>query len=60
MIKDKLYTISEVSHILGVHIDTIRMWDRQGKIKCVRVGDTGWRRFKESEIMRVIGGDNES
>ena len=54
MISEKYYTISEVSNILGVHVDTIRMWDRQGKIKSVRIGN-GWRRFPESELKKIIG-----
>jgi len=55
MTTDKLYTTSEVSNILSVHADTIRMWDRKGKIKSIRVGETGWRRFKQSEIDRLLG-----
>jgi excisionase family DNA binding protein len=52
---EKLYNITEASNILGYHIDTLRMWDRQGKIKSVRVGN-GWRRFPQSEIDRILGG----
>jgi len=54
---EKLYTISEVSNILNAHPDTIRTWDKKGKIKTVRVGN-GWRRFPQSEIDRILGGDN--
>jgi len=56
MIKDKLYTISEVAAIFDVHVATIRFWESTGKINAIRVGQ-GWRRFKESEIQRILNGE---
>jgi len=56
MIKEKLYTISEVASIFDVHVTTIRVWESTGKIKAIRVGQ-GWRRFKESEIQRLLDGE---
>lgn len=53
---EKLYTISEVSNILNAHPDTIRMWDKQGKIRSIRVG-AGWRKFPQSEIDRILKGE---
>lgn len=54
---ERNYTISEVANILSVHVDTIRMWDAQGKITPIRVGN-GWRRFPQSEIDRILQLDN--
>lgn len=51
---EKYYTISEVSNLIGVHVDTVRAWDRAGKIRSVRIG-AGWRRFPSSEIDRILG-----
>ncbi|NOQ47614.1 MAG: helix-turn-helix domain-containing protein [Methanococcoides sp.] len=56
MESDKLYTISEVANIFNVHPATIRCWVSEGKIKAVRVGQ-GWRRFKYSEIKRILDGE---
>ena len=53
------YTISEASRALGVSIDTIRRWDRKGKIKTSR--DAGNRRVvPASEIERLRGADGDS
>jgi excisionase family DNA binding protein len=49
------YTIGEAARVLGVSIDTIRRWDRTGKIKTSR--DGGNRRVVEAgEIERIRGG----
>jgi len=50
----RLLTVKEACERLGVHPNTLRKWDRQGKIKCIRtVG--GRRRIPESEIERLMG-----
>ena len=50
---EKLYKMREASAILGVHSNTIRRWDREGKIKVVRA-EGGHRRIPESEINRIL------
>lgn len=49
---EKLYKMGEVAAILRVHPNTIRRWDRLGKIKVVRAKG-GHRRIPESEINRI-------
>jgi excisionase family DNA binding protein len=49
----RLYKMREASNTLGVHPNTIRRWERQGKIKTVRVGK-GHRKVPESEINRIL------
>ena len=50
------YTIGEAARALGVSIDTIRRWDRDGKIKTGR--DPGNRRVVPAgEIERLRGSD---
>jgi molybdopterin-binding protein len=52
------YTIGEASRALGVSIDTIRRWDREGRIKTSR--DTGNRRVVPAgEIQRLRGSDGD-
>ena len=52
------YTIGEASRVLGVSIDTIRRWDREGKIKTHR--DAGNRRVvPASEIDRMRGSEGD-
>ncbi len=50
----ELYTASEAAKTLGISIDTLRRWDRQGRIKTER--DGGNRRVvRASEIDRLRG-----
>jgi predicted site-specific integrase-resolvase len=41
--KDKYYTPKETSEKLGVHFQTLRNWEKEGKIECIR--SLGGKRF---------------
>jgi molybdopterin-binding protein len=48
------YSVSEAAKALGISVDTLRRWDRQGRIKAER--DQGNRRvIAASEIERLRG-----
>lgn len=49
-----LLTISQVSKLLGVHPDTIRRWEKSGKLSSIRFVERGHRRYQISEIMSLI------
>jgi len=50
----KLLRLSEACERLGIHPNTLRKWDKQGKIRVVRtIG--GRRRIPESEVERLMG-----
>jgi len=51
--KERLYTMREACFKLGVHPNTLRRWDKEGKIKTVR-HERGQRRIPESEITRLL------
>ncbi len=51
---ERHYTLKEASKILGVSVKTLQLWDKEGKIKCVRTLG-GRRRIPESEIKRILG-----
>jgi len=51
--REKLYTMKEACTLLGVHPNTIRRWDKEGKITVVRPKG-GQRRISESEIKRLV------
>lgn len=53
---DKLYSISKTADILGVSQKTLRVWDKQDKLKPVLTSG-GHRRYKESDINAFIGID---
>jgi putative resolvase len=49
------YSISQAAFLMGVCSTTLRRWDKQGSIKCVRtVGNH--RRIHKSEVQRIIDG----
>lgn len=53
----QLISIGEAKRLLGVHIDTLRKWDKTGRLKAVRIGDKkGWRRYRLSDIERILKG----
>jgi excisionase family DNA binding protein len=56
---EKLYSLKEACKFLGVSPSTIRRWEKEGKIKCVRTLG-GQRRVPESEIMRLQSLGRES
>ena len=53
----KLYTIRDACKILQLNPNTLRKWDREGKIKCIRLSNN-FRRVPESEINRILGVQN--
>ena len=56
MPRKKYLTASEAARALGVSLDTLRRWDRQGKIRTER--DAANRRLvPASEVARLRGGE---
>jgi molybdopterin-binding protein len=52
------YTASEASRALGISLDTLRRWDRSGRIRTIR--DAANRRLVPAqEVARLKGGDAE-
>ena len=50
----QVYSVSEAARALGISLDTLRRWDRQGRIKTTR--DRGNRRqVSASEVERLRG-----
>jgi excisionase family DNA binding protein len=48
------YPLRKAAEILGVHPITLRRWEKQGKIYCIRT-PSGQRRFPRSEVLRLLG-----
>lgn len=52
-----LLRIGEAADILGVHVETIRRWERDGKITSVRIPPPdGQRRFRREDVERLANG----
>lgn len=52
---EELYTIEETAKKLKVTNQTIRNWERDGKIKFTRVN--GLPRITEGELKRIVKGE---
>jgi excisionase family DNA binding protein len=49
-----MLTVREVALLLSIHVNTVRRWSDQGKIKATRISQRGDRRFKLEEIKRFL------
>jgi molybdopterin-binding protein len=55
----RTYTASEAARALGISLDTLRRWDRQGRIRVQR--DAANRRVVPArEVERLRGGDRQT
>ena len=52
---ERLLKASEAARALGISLDTLRRWDRDGRIMCVR-DDSNRRMVPMTEIERLRGG----
>lgn len=49
-----MLTLAQASHILNVHINTLRRWSDKGKIVAYRVGPAQHRRFRRADIGALL------
>ena len=52
--KPKLLRIKEAAEMLGVNPETLRRWDNEGRLKAVRMGKRGDRRYLEVDLQKFI------
>ena len=50
----EILTLKQACEALNCHPNTLRNWVNQGKIKAIRFGSRGDRRFKKEEIMKIL------
>ena len=53
-----MLTVREVASLLGIHVNTVRRWSDEGRLKAFRITRRGDRRFKRSEISRFLADMN--
>lgn len=49
-------TVAEAAVLLGVSKDTLRRWDKAGKLKARRHPVTGYRLYLKVELEELLGG----
>lgn len=50
----KLLNISEAAELIGVNQDTLRNWEKSGRIKPLRVGPRKDRKYRPEDIEKII------
>lgn len=50
MAEQELITISEAAEILGISVDTLRRWDKSGKLSPNKTSDAGYRLYDRMQI----------
>ena len=51
-----MLTTSNVAHLLGLHVNTVRRWSNQGILKSYRIGPRGDRRFWREDVDGFLKG----
>lgn len=54
-----MFSIKEASEFLGVSTDTLRRWEKAGKIKSIRTNG-GHRRYEKKDLIKLKTFDNSS
>jgi excisionase family DNA binding protein len=52
---EKLLSTTEAAKLFNVHPDTLRDWEKKGVISSFRFGEKSHRRFRQSDVERIIG-----
>ncbi len=50
----KLLRIKEAAEMLGISTATLRKWDKEGKLKAVRISPRGDRRYRKEDVENFI------
>lgn len=50
----KLLTIRQAAEVLNVHVETLRRWDKGGKLKAIIVNERGDRRYDPNDIETIL------
>ena len=55
-----LLTTSDVARLLNIHINTVRRWSNEGKLRAYRIGSRGDRRFQQQDIAVFLAQKSEA
>lgn len=50
----KLLTIRQTAEVINVHVETLRRWDKSGKLKAIIVNERGDRRYDPKDIEAIL------
>lgn len=49
-----ILTLQQACEVLNCHPNTLRQWDNKGILKAIRFGTRRDRRYKKSDILRLL------
>ena len=49
-----ILTLQQASRLLNCHPNTLRNWDNDGKLKAIRFGSRGDRRYRKADILKLL------
>jgi excisionase family DNA binding protein len=53
-----LIPVGQAARLIGVHVDTLRRWESEGRVSAVRLNNSrGDRRFRRSDLDDVLSGE---
>ena len=52
---NKIISIGQAAKLLGVHVQTLRNWEKSGKLKPDSISPGGTRRYNSDTILRISG-----
>ena len=55
----EILTLKQACEFLNCHPNTLRIWEKEGLVKCVRFGKRGDRRFPKEEILSLLKYEKE-
>jgi len=55
MVTEEYISLAEAAELLGKSKETLRRWDRDGKLEAVREPITDYRVYKKSDILTLFG-----
>ncbi len=50
----EILTLKQACEFLNCHANTLRKWDKVGKLKAIRFGTRGDRRYKKEDLLKLL------
>lgn len=55
-----ILTLKQACDLLNCHPNTLRNWEKEGIVKCIRFGKRGDRRFYKRDILKLLKNYNKN
>jgi len=55
-----ILTLKEACEVLNCHANTLRKWDNEGKLKAIRFGSRGDRRYRKEDVMALLRDEKDN